>query len=484
MLQGFLNVSTVRAVTLAAAVVAGFCALKKNQTAYIPLLPKIKAPKHEVVAAIDFDEEDFVSLLRSLLAHVKDLQNSPTLTPREDLAADIVIEYLKPYTAPNGPLKVRKVTYVEGRSNVIIEYPGETEKVVSFVGSHMDVVPATPADWSRDPFKLTVEGDMLYGRGVTDCLGHVALISQFFKHLAIKSPKLKVGVAAVFISNEENTANGAGIDALESNGELKFLKDAPLFWVDSANIGPTMGTGGVQVWKLTASGKGFHSGFPNKAINAIPLATEAIKYIQSRFYKDFPHREDDVTAAYKFILGSSMKPTGISTPPASANIIPRTCTVTGDIRFTPFYRQEDVRSKVESYVRDLNEHIIRRGLLPGCTGYDAYVIREPSGEAIQGLIEFEWDGDACRGVACDLTSVGFKAICDAINDVCGEVKPFSLTGSLPIIADLKDQGYDVQVCGFGYMDAYHAVNEYATISGFRKGARILASVLASLDSHL
>ena len=51
---------------------------------------------------------------------------------------------------------------------------------MSFVGCHLDVVPANPETWDIDPFKLTVEGDMLKGRGTTDCLGHVSLITQLF----------------------------------------------------------------------------------------------------------------------------------------------------------------------------------------------------------------------------------------------------------------------------------------------------------------
>ena len=41
----------------------------------------------------------------------------------------------------------------------------------SFVGSHLDVVPANPETWNCDPFKLTVDpdGDRLFGRGTTDC---------------------------------------------------------------------------------------------------------------------------------------------------------------------------------------------------------------------------------------------------------------------------------------------------------------------------
>jgi acetylornithine deacetylase len=72
---------------------------------------------------------------------------------------------------------------VEGRGNVIIKYPGKTDKIMSFVGSHLDVVPANASQWERDPFKLTIDGDMMYGRGTTDCLGHVALVTDFFATL-------------------------------------------------------------------------------------------------------------------------------------------------------------------------------------------------------------------------------------------------------------------------------------------------------------
>lgn len=75
------------------------------------------------------------------------------------------------------------MTFVEGRGNVIIKYPGKTDKIVSFVGSHLDVVPANPSQWERDPFSLSRDGDLLYGRGTTDCLGHVALVTDFFATL-------------------------------------------------------------------------------------------------------------------------------------------------------------------------------------------------------------------------------------------------------------------------------------------------------------
>lgn len=44
-----------------------------------------------------------------------------------------------------------------------------------------DVVTANPESWSFDPFSLTRDGDKLQGRGVTDCLGHVALMTELFR---------------------------------------------------------------------------------------------------------------------------------------------------------------------------------------------------------------------------------------------------------------------------------------------------------------
>ena len=71
---------------------------------------------------------------------------------------------------------------------------------MAFIGSHLDVVPANHETWERDPFKRTIEGDKLYGRGTTDCLGHVAMVTELFIQLAEKKPKLKRKIVAVFIA--------------------------------------------------------------------------------------------------------------------------------------------------------------------------------------------------------------------------------------------------------------------------------------------
>ena len=125
----------------------------------------------EFLSAIEMNESRFLSLLEKLIGESKYLQNNPAqgLIPQEDRASDHVLAVLDPYLKKNGGvLEVERISFVEGRGNLIIKYPGTSNKICSFVGSHMDVVPANPEGWSRDPFKLERDGDTLYGRGTTD----------------------------------------------------------------------------------------------------------------------------------------------------------------------------------------------------------------------------------------------------------------------------------------------------------------------------
>ena len=168
----------------------------------------------------------------------------------------------------------------------------------SFVGSHLDVVPANPETWEVDPFKLTVDGDKLFGRGTTDCLGHVAMITDMFCTIAELKPELDVAVIACFIASEESTAIAdVGVDMLVKEGKLEHLKKGPVFWCvtthrsrlpappltrwsagrcDSADSQPCIGTAAAIQWTLKATGYLFHSGLPHKGINSLELGSEAV----------------------------------------------------------------------------------------------------------------------------------------------------------------------------------------------------------------
>lgn len=45
--------------------------------------------------------------------------------------------------------------------------------------------------------------------------------------------------------------------------------------------------------------------------------------------------------------------------------------------------------------------------------------------------------EATSGVACNLESPGFHMLCKATEEEVGHVKPYSITGSLPLIRELQ-----------------------------------------------
>eukprot|EP00775_Hariotina_reticulata_P001518 gene1518-1855_t len=432
------------------------------------------------LSSTELDEDKFVDLLGKLIGDSKLLQNNPPeLVPVEDswvtavtaAAARHVLEVLEPYSTDNGgPLEIQHISFVEGRGNIIVKYAGEApDGVISFVGAHMDVVTANPDSWTFDPFQLTRDGDRLQGRGVTDCLGHVALLTELFRQMGELKPKLKPTVLGVFIANEENsTETGIGVDELVKHGYLDKCKEGPLYWLDTADSQPCIGTGGIAAWQLTAFGKLFHSGLPHKSINPIEMAMDAVTEMQRRFYEDFgPH---PLEQKYGFASCSTMKPTQWSYPSGSINQIPGQATVCGDCRITPFYDVDEVIAKVRSYVDDMNAN--PNGLVTGNRGpCSLYKLPE---EGLEGRLELKFFDHVGKGVACDLESNGFKALVDAFNEVTGDCKPYSITGSLPCIRDLQEAGFDVQTLGFGKLAAYHSNNEYGLLSDFKKGYKVLA----------
>ncbi|XP_011028189.1 PREDICTED: acetylornithine deacetylase-like isoform X2 [Populus euphratica] len=426
----------------------------------------------------DLNKDSFVSLLKNIIGESKYVQNNPPeLIPEEDRVVTHVWNSLLPYstTTGGGPLIVNHVSYFPKRGNLIVEYPGtEPGKILSFVGMHMDVVTAHPSDWEFDPFSLSIDGEKLRGRGTTDCLGHVALVTELMKKLGETKLKLKSTVVAVFIANEENSSiTGVGVDALVKDGLLNKLKGGPLFWIDTADKQPCIGTGGMIPWKLHFTGKLFHSGLPHKAINPLELGMEALKELQSRFYKDFPpHKEEQI---YGFATPSTMKPTQWSYPGGGINQIPAECTISGDVRLTPFYSVNDVMNKLQEYVDEINENIEK---LDTRGPVSKYVLPE---ENLRGSLTVTFN-EVSSGVACDLKSRGFEVLCKATEKVVGHVKPYSITGTLPLIRELKDEGFDVQTAGYGLMATYHAKNEYCLLSDMCEGYRIFSSIISQLEA--
>jgi acetylornithine deacetylase/succinyl-diaminopimelate desuccinylase-like protein len=71
--------------------------------------------------------------------------------------------------------------------------------------AHMDVVPARPEDWKRDPFTLVEESGYFFGRGTADIKQEVALIATTFIRLKSEGFVPTRDLYLVYTGDEETT---------------------------------------------------------------------------------------------------------------------------------------------------------------------------------------------------------------------------------------------------------------------------------------
>eukprot|EP00127_Corallochytrium_limacisporum_P003063 Clim_evm19s145 gene=Clim_evmTU19s145 len=446
----------------------------------------------------ELDTGLWLELLGSMVNEGEHLVNNPPAkVPKEDRAGRYVMEALQPY---RDVLKIEQFSYAENRTNIVITYEGTDPNLdCSFVGSHMDVVDVELDKWKFEPFKFEEKDGIVYGRGTTDCLGHVALQCCLFQALARCKPKLKRSIRGVLIVDEEAGGDSnISVERLWEDGKLPFLKNGPFYWLDCADMMPNVGSGGCVSWRLTTTGVLCHSGFPNKGINAIEVGSWAMRRLQRAFYRAFPICPEE--KEYGFEMSSSFKPTRVEACTNSLNQIPDKYVLEGDIRLIPFFDIRDAMKVLEVEAAQFSQPDVLRLFANNdpakdWTGsHDSHAIlkedQDKSGivaeidmeKVSEAKIELEWLNDPVDGLACDLHSEGFKAMESAVTSVLGSCHTLADTGTLPLVGNLRKQGLDVQTIGFGVEDAYHAHNEFARVKDFQNGYRILIKIIENLES--
>jgi acetylornithine deacetylase/succinyl-diaminopimelate desuccinylase-like protein len=429
---------------------------------------------------LELNRNRFVSTLARLVACGARLQNAPNagLIPVESLACDIVEDLLLPLQA-DGFLTLRRYNAIgqETRPSLVVTVPGNEARTIGLVGAHFDVVPAdrVAERWITDPFQLVEEPDgTLRGRGVTDCLGHVALLTEWLLQLHACGERHKRTLHIVMIANEEERSiPGIGLEYVAEMGALEPLKNGPIYWLDSADFGPTLGTGGIVTWELLAHGVAGHSGMPQNCVNALELAMSTAHALTTWFAQTLPAHPDETK--WRFSVPSSCKATMFECDNNKITKIPGSARVIGDMRITPFYEVKQTLERAIGYVAELNQRLRNGEQLPGFP-------RTRTADGQVGSVELRPEGKLGEGIACDLDSPGLHALERAIGEVRGSaVQPYSMTGSLPLVRDLQRRGFDVQITGFGESRSYHAPNEQAKLKDFEDGMRILGKLLEYLD---
>ncbi|MGE0392096.1 MAG: succinyl-diaminopimelate desuccinylase [Vicinamibacterales bacterium] len=217
---------------------------------------------------------------------------------------------------------------------------GTGAPLVAFAG-HVDVVPAGPAaQWTGDPFTPVVRDGLLFGRGAADMKGSVAAMVVALERWTAANPAHPGSVALLLTSDEEGDAvhgTAAAVEALAARG---VAIDACIVGEPTsvAQLGDTMKVGrrGSLNGVLTVRGVQCHIAYPELGLNAVHAALPALAELAGLEW-------DAGTGAFpptRFQISNVHAGTG------AVNVVPGTCDVLFNIRFSPASTPEAIQSRV------------------------------------------------------------------------------------------------------------------------------------------
>jgi acetylornithine deacetylase/succinyl-diaminopimelate desuccinylase-like protein len=388
----------------------------------------------------------------------------------------------------------------EGAPVVFGERKGKSDKTLLFY-CHYDVQPPEPLElWETPPFKPSLRGGKLYGRGVGDDKGHI--VSRLFAIDALLNEYGELPCNVKFIIEGEEETSSVHLHEYVLNNKEQLKADGCIWEFGGVDHEETpiqyLGLRGICYVELSVetAATDVHSGiggsiFPNAAwrlvwaLNCLKGPDERIRL--PGFYDKVrkPSTRDlelmaalpEISAAYKkqygvksFIKGLTggveLRVEEVFTPtcticgltsgyqgPGSKTVQPAKASAKVDFRLVPDQRPADV-------LEQLRRHL-------DAEGYSDVQVELLGGEA---------------PARTDPDDPFIKLVCDTALEVYG--KPMALLplvgGSGPNYPFVHDLGLPVATAGLGHPDGRgHAPNENIRLDLYLKHAKHMARLMAA-----
>jgi succinyl-diaminopimelate desuccinylase len=341
------------------------------------------------------------------------------------------------------------------RPNLVARWEGPAGEPRVWVLSHMDVVPAgDPNLWEGDPYRLRVEGDRLFGRGVED--DQHAIVSSLLAVEALRSTGVELArpVGLVLVADEE-TGSRCGLGHLLAHRPDLFSPRDLIVVPDAGNEEGTMievAEKSVMWLRFTVKGRACHASTPQKGRNSLYGAARlitALEELKSRF---------DETDPLFHPSGSTFVPTRIEANVPNVNTAPGKDVFHMDCRVLP-------RVPLASAVAAARE--IAAGV---------------AGElGLEVDVEVEYSAEAADPTPADAPVV--KALQRAVRRVNGrEARPAGIGGGT-VAALFRKAGLPAAVW-MTARDTAHQANEYCLVPDVLQDAKVFACLFAAGDvSH-
>ena len=246
------------------------------------------------------------------------------------------------------------------KANLFVTVPaGENAAIVNnglVLSGHTDVVPVDGQAWTSEPFKATIRGDKLYGRGACDMKGFIACALTILPKAVqlSRNGQLRRPLHLALSFDEEVGCLGAPL-ILE---DLKARGITPDYCIvgEPTNMKMVVAHKGIAIYRCRVHGKSAHSSLTAQGVNAISYASKLVGYVDT--LADELSARDDGDALFN--VPYSTLSVGTIEGGTATNIVPNLCEFTFDYRSLPHMTQDDILEPIQAKVAELSAQMQAR----------------------------------------------------------------------------------------------------------------------------
>jgi acetylornithine deacetylase len=282
-----------------------------------------------------------------LMAMIERLVGFPTVSRNSNLG---LIEWVRDYLAGMGVTS--RLTYDStGKKANLFATVGEGSRAGLVLSGHTDVVPVDGQAWDTDPFKATVVGDKLYGRGTADMKGFIAnALLLVPKYLAAKTD------APLHIALSYDEEVGCiGVRSLIQDLTEMGLKTAGCIVGEPTMMQPIIAHKGTHRFRCCITGREAHSSYTTQGVNSIEYAARIIVYIRQMADRLAQLEARD----YSFTVPFTTLQTGTIKGGIASNIVPKDCEFNFEARTMPGASADRMYQEIQDCAATLLPEMLR-----------------------------------------------------------------------------------------------------------------------------
>jgi succinyl-diaminopimelate desuccinylase len=341
------------------------------------------------------------------LALTEELITLSSVTPEDKGCQARMAELLQPLGFNCETIQSGAVTNLWARR-------GTAQPLLVFAG-HTDVVPTGPLEkWTSNPFKPTHRDGKLYGRGAADMKTSLAAMIVAVEEFVAAHPHHQGSIGFLITSDEEGPAIDGTVvvcDQLKARGEqLDYCIVGEPTSVNKIGDMIKNGRRGTMSGKLTINGVQGHIAYPQLAKNPIHLAMPALAELTTITWD----------AGNEYYLPTSWQMSNIHAGTGASNVIPGTCVIDFNFRFSTASTVEGLQQGVRTI---LDKHGLQYELTWIVSGHPFLTPPGKLSQALSDAISAE------TGLTTELSTTGGTSDGRFIAKICPQVVEFGPTNA-------------------------------------------------------